>query len=103
MRCFLYHPTSKYKKEILLNDFENKLIFEEKQLVKNGWLDYNDNKVQQFLMSEILINSKIFLDENWIIISYSEIQKQKIMKILQNSGIDIPVYIDTRRYLYRGF
>ena len=99
IKCFLYHPTSKYTKEFSLNDFENKLIFEEKKLIKDGKLDYKDNKIQQFLMSEVLINSTIYLDKNWIIISYSEIQKQKIMKILKKFNINIPVYIDSKVFV----
>ena len=50
-------------------------------------------------MSEVLINSTIFLDKNWIIISYSEIQKQKIMKILKKFNINIPVYIDSKVFV----
>ena len=102
LRCFLYHPISSFGKEILLDNFEEELNFEEKKLIQYGRLDYTDNRIQQFLMSEILINSNMNLNENWKIIVYSEIQKQEIIKILEKFKIKVSIYIDIRRYLYRG-
>lgn len=54
-------------------------------------------------MSEILIYSKIYLDEKWIITVYSENEKEIILKLIKKYNIDVSVRIDKGRYGYRGF
>ena len=103
MECFLYHPISNYKRKFLVKDFKKMLEIEENKLISNGYLDYNDNKIQQFLMSEILIESKVVLNEKWRIYVYSDIQRKWVLKILQRYNLDIVVRVDEERYVYRGF
>ncbi len=103
VECFLYHPISNYKRKFLVKDFKKMLEIEENKLISNGYLDYNDNKIQQFLMSEILIESKVVLNEKWRIYVYSDIQRKWVLKILQRYNLDIVVRVDEERYVYRGF
>ena len=94
VECFLYHPISNYKRKFLVKDFKKMLEIEENKLISNGYLDYNDNKIQQFLMSEILIESKVVLNEKWRIYVYSDIQRKWVLKILQRYNLDIVVRVD---------
>lgn len=103
VECFLYHPISNYKRKFLVKDFKKMLEIEENKLISNGYLDYNDNKIQQFLMSEILIESKVVLNKKWRIYVYSDIQRKWVLKILQRYNLDIVVRVDEERYVYRGF
>ena len=103
---YLYHPISKSQNNaIKINDlmgFKEKLLKEEKKLQNDmGYLDFSDNKTQQFLMSEVLIKDRIYLSEKWKIGVFSFAQKQIVEKKLEKNNLKIEVFIDDKRYFYR--
>lgn len=82
--------------------FKEKLLKEEKKLQNDmGYLDFSDNKTQQFLMSEVLIKDRIYLSEKWKIGVFSFAQKQIVEKKLEKNNLKIEVFIDDKRYFYR--
>lgn len=103
LNYFLYHPISKNNHEFKnLDEFIKNLRKEEEKLPKyNGGLNYKDREVQQFLMSEILIEDRLNIDFNWKIIVCSEEQSKKVKKILKNNNIDVEISIDKYNYFYR--
>ena len=60
--------------------------------------DYNIQQVKEFRMSEVLIlKNTIFLDDDWIIIVYSEESFKKVKEIIekyQNKYSNIKIFIE---------
>ena len=99
MKYFLYHPLSNYvKKYNNLKDFLNSFKLEIEKLKKEYNFDYNIQQVKEFRMSEVLIlKNTIFLDDDWIIIVYSEESFKKVKEIIekyQNKYSNIKIFIE---------
>lgn len=99
MEYFLYHPLSNYvKKYNNLKDFSNSFKLELEKLKKEYNFDYNIQQVKEFRMSEVLIlKNTIFLDDDWIIIVYSEESFKKVKEIIekyQNKYSNIKIFIE---------
>ena len=91
----LYHPVSNYKYEYISNnekEFIKKLEEEENKLRNEYNFDYSNQRVKEFLMSEILVKGVLYLDNKWKIYMYSDEIKNKIKKCIGNKKIDVIVY-----------
>ena len=90
----LYHPVSNYKFEYITNNeekFIKKLKKEERKLKDEYNFDYSNQRVKEFLMSEILVKGILYLDNNWKIYVYSNEIKNKIKNHIENNKIDVLV------------
>ena len=90
----LYHPVSNYKCEYVSNnekEFIKKLEEEENKLKYEYNFDYSNQRVKEFLMSEILVKGILYLDNNWKIYVYSNEIKNKIKNHIENNKIDVLV------------
>ena len=90
----LYHPVSNYKCEYVSNnekEFIKKLEEEERKLKDEYNFDYSNQRVKEFLMSEILVKGILYLDNNWKICVYSNEIKNRIKNYIGNKNIDIIV------------
>ena len=90
----LYHPVSNYKFEYITNNeekFIKKLKKEERKLKDEYNFDYSNQRVKEFLMSEILVKGILYLDNKWKIYVYSDEIKNKIKNCIGNKKIDVIV------------
>ena len=90
----LYHPVSNYKCEYITNNeekFIKKFKKEERKLKDEYNFDYSNQRVKEFLMSEILVKGILYLDNKWKIYVYSDEIKNKIENCIGNKKIDVIV------------
>ena len=90
----LYHPVSNYKCEYITNNeekFIKKFKKEERKLKNEYNFDYSNQRVKEFLMSEILVKGILYLDNKWKIYVYSDEIKNKIENCIGNKKIDVIV------------
>lgn len=109
---YCYHPASIYQKnyqgyELFISNLSENYIrlkAEAKKIHPCWELDYSNNEVKQFLMSELLFYSEISVKDISRIIVYSEDVKKKIEDIFEelykeNSiKVNIEIYINNNFY-----
>ena len=74
-----------------MQKFIKKLKKEERKLKDEYNFDYSNQRVKEFLMSEILVKGILYLDNKWKIYVYSDEIKNKIKNCIGNKKIDVIV------------
>lgn len=99
---FLYHPISDYAQLFKdISKYKNAIKFEILSLPEHpifGGIDYSNNRVKQFLMSEVLIKNSVPFSEIIAIVVFNDSAKIKVDNILQEYNI-----IDKKVFVYPEF